>query len=102
MERDALIERFYDSCEFPHCARNVYCNVYYGLASAMKMECEDFQILFPNLHNPIHNRYEFNHENYINLSAKILETCRLDVLEGIVEYIEYYANLEYDDGYDSY
>lgn len=106
MERQALIERVYDACEFPHCARNVYGNVYYGLCDAMKMESEDFKTFFPKILSPAHDGYKLDQEKCALLTAEILEKSRIDVLQNIVDYIEYYLYVEYpsdfDDGYDSY
>ena len=106
MERQALIERIYDGCEFPHCARNVYGSVYYGLCDSFKMESEDFKTFFPNILSPVHDGYKLSQEKCALLTAEILEKSRIDILEDIVNYIEYYANFEYpsdiDDGYDSF
>jgi hypothetical protein len=106
MERQALIERFYDGCEFPHCERNVYGNVYYGLADALNMEIEEFKKSFPDILSPVYHGYKLNQENCASMTCNILENSRIDILQGIVDYVEYYANLEYqsdiDDGYDSY
>lgn len=105
MNRQALIEQIYELSEFPHSARCVYSNIYYGMADAMNMEVEDFRAFFPKLINPMYQGYKLDELKCAELNATMLEKCRIDILEGIVKYIEYYAYLEYpsdfDDGYDS-
>jgi hypothetical protein len=99
MSRQMLIERVYDACEFPQSDVHVYISVYYALSDALNMEAEDFKQFFPYLTCP--TRYNSMLE-YSKFTSQILEKSRLDILEEIAENIEYYANLEYDDGYDSY
>ena len=100
-DRQVLIERIYDASEFPHSARCVYSNIYYGMADAMNMEVEDFRTFFPKLINPMYQGYKLDELKCAELNATMLEKCRNDILEGIANYVEYYANLDYDDGYDS-
>jgi hypothetical protein len=105
-DRQMLIERIYDACEFPHCARNVYGNIYYGIANSLNMETEEFKAFFPEILSPMYHGYKLNQEKCAELSADILEKANLKLLEGVAEYVEYYANLEYpsdfDEGYDSF
>jgi hypothetical protein len=103
--RQELIERLYDRCEFPHCARNVYSNVYYGMCDALNMNSEDFKFFFPTILSPLYDGYKLDQEKCYNLTNDIINNCQITLLQGIVDYIEYYANLEYpsdfDEGYDS-
>ena len=101
MERQELIEQIYDLSEFPHSARCVYSNIYYGMADVMNMEAEEFRTFFPKIIDPMYQGYRLDEQKCAELNSEMLEKCRMDILEGIVNYIEYYTNLEYDDGYDS-
>ena len=98
MSRQMLIKRIYNACEFPQSDVHVYISVNYALSDALNMEDEDFKQFFPYLTCP--TRYNPMFE-YSKCTSQILEKSRLDILEEITEHIEYYAYLEYDDGYDS-
>lgn len=93
MDRQALIERIYDACEFPHCARSVYSNVYYALADAINMEDRTFMHFFPNLINPTQTHHK--DDVYVSKTVHILENSRLDILESIANRLEYFDRLEY-------
>tara|TARA_B110000977_G_scaffold191571_1_gene263891 strand:- start:8391 stop:8699 length:309 start_codon:yes stop_codon:yes gene_type:complete len=101
MNRQELIERIYDGCEFPHCALNVYSNVYYGLVDAMSMPNDEFRFFFHSLPSPMYDQYKLDENECVTLTTEILEKSRIDILAMIADKVEYYAILEYDDGYDS-
>lgn len=83
MDRQYFIQEFYDTCPFPHCARNKYSCAYFGLAHALEMNDVDFKKFFPMFTDPsCTSEWRCN-----ELSMYILENCSIDVLEIIVETI---------------
>ena len=99
-ERQLLIERVYDGCEFPFCPQNVYGNVYYALCDSMNMNNDDFKTFFPDLPSPMFHIYKLDKNKCAELSILILEKSTIEVLQKIVSHIEYFANLQNEDDYD--
>ena len=102
--RQLLIERIYDSCEFPHCARNVYTTIYHALNESTDTYISDK--IQNKLLDPMYESYKLSQTKCAEMSADIMETLSISNLEKIAKHVEDHANAEYpsdfDDGYDSF
>jgi len=103
-KRQMLIERIYDAVEFPDSTAAVYSDIYYAFIHALgyKNDMIEFKTYFSEFIDPMYQRYRMEPDICHNLTLNILEKARIDIIESIANRLEYFSNMEYDTGYDSF